>query len=357
MLGRVDNVVAMEQAAAGPDRDPSPEPPGYPPPPPAYPPLPPAYPAYPPPPGHPPPAYPGYPPPAYPPTPRYPGAPGHGGSEQQPRGRPYPDRSRRRARSGDDGLPPRSAAQGGIWLAIAIGGFLAGQVISAILLYVAAAASGNLSDLSRLASRAVPPAWVVVCGLVGLWIGFVGAVVFASRTQGTGNIGRDMRIAVRPIDLLIGPVVGVIGQIVLLPLLYLPLEPFIPHLQKQLSQPAKHLTGGFPGADLALIAVLTVVVVPIVEETFFRGLVLRGFVRVFGSAGLVAGPVLGCIATGIAFGLAHFELLQLLGLAAFGVVLSALAYRLGRIGPCIFAHATFNLLAVLVVAFPTGFLH
>ncbi len=241
-------------------------------------------------------------------------------------------------------------------MGIAVGGFLAGQVLSAILLFVAAAASGNLSDLSRLAGRAVPPAWVVICGLVGLWIGFIGAAWLASRTQGTGSIRRDMRIAFRPIDLLIGPLIGVGGQIVLLPLLYLPLEPLIPNLQKQLSQPAKHLTGGFPGADLAVIAVLTVVVVPVVEEIFFRGLVLRGFVRLFGSAGPVAAPVLGCIATGIAFGLAHFELLQLLGLAAFGVVLSVLAYRTGRLGPCIFAHATFNLLAVIVVAFPTGVL-
>jgi uncharacterized protein len=257
----------------------------------------------------------------------------------------------------EDDLPPRTPGEGGAWLVIALVGYLVGQVLSAVMLYIGAAATGNLSNVARLSGLAVPPAWVVVCGLVGLWIGFVGAVVVASRTRGTGSIRRDMRIEVRPWDLVIGPVVGVAGQIVLVPLLYLPLEQVIPHLSKRLSQPAKELTGGFPGADLVVIALLTVVVVPVVEETLFRGLVLRGFLRVFKGAGRVLGPVLGCCATGIVFGLAHFEPLELLGLAAFGVVLSVMAYKLGRLGPCIFAHAGFNLVAILVVAYPTAFIH
>ena len=106
-----------------------------------------------------------------------------------------------------------------------------------------------------------------------------------------------------------------------------------------------------------MIAVLTVVVVPVVEELFFRGLVLRGFLRLFRGAGRIAGPVLAVTLTGIAFGAAHGELLELLGLAAFGIVLSVMAYRFGRLGPNIFAHATFNLAAILFIAFPTGALH
>jgi len=244
-----------------------------------------------------------------------------------------------------------------MWVTFAVLGFFVGQVFSAILLYLGAAATGHLSNVSELASRAVPPAWVVVCGLIGLWIGFLGAVFAASRLRGSGNIRRDMGLEVRPWDLVIGPAVGLGGQLVLLPLLYLPLEHVIPHLSNRLSQPAKHLTGGFPGSDLAVIAVLTVVVVPVVEELLFRGLVLRGFLRLFGGAGRVLAPVLACCATGIVFGLAHFEALQLLGLAAFGVVLSVMAYKFRRLGPCIFAHAAFNLVAILVVAYPTGFLH
>ncbi|HMK62871.1 MAG TPA: CPBP family intramembrane glutamic endopeptidase [Acidimicrobiales bacterium] len=233
---------------------------------------------------------------------------------------------------------------------MAIAGFLVGQVLSAVLLVAVAAVNGHLHDVSRLAARQVPPGWVVVTGLVGLWIGFLGALFVASRAGGTGHVARDMGLRLRPVDFAIGPLVGLGGQLVLLPLLYLPLEHFIPHLSQKLSQPAKHLTGGFPGADLAIIGVLTVLVVPVVEELLFRGLFLRGALRAFAGAGRVLGPTLAVVVTGIVFALAHLEALETLGLGAFGIVLALMALRYGRLGPCILAHATFNLVAVVAVA-------
>jgi membrane protease YdiL (CAAX protease family) len=182
-----------------------------------------------------------------------------------------------------------------------------------------------------------------------LWIGFVGAVALASRSRGTGRIRDDMGLHFGPWDILIGPAVGLGGQLVLLPVLYAPLQHFIPNLQHRLSDPARHLTGGFPGADLALIGALTVVIVPVVEELFFRGLILRALVRLFRVAGPVVGPALAMVVTGVVFGLAHLETLQLLGLAVFGIVLSAMAYGFRRLGPSVLAHATFNLIAILAV--------
>jgi len=248
---------------------------------------------------------------------------------------------------------PATSRDATTWLAYAAAGFLVGQVAATVLLAVVAAVNGHEADLSRLADAAVPPAWVVIPGLVGLWFGFVGSALAASRRRGTRSLRRDMGLEVRGRDVVIGGAVGVAGQLALLPLLYLPLEHVIPHLNSRLSEPAKHLTGGFPGADLAVIGVLTVAVVPVVEEVFFRGLVLRALVRICQPLGRAVGPALACLSTGILFGLAHFEALQLLGLAAFGVVLSVLAYRFRRLGPSIFAHATFNLLAVVAVASST----
>jgi len=246
--------------------------------------------------------------------------------------------------------PPRTALDAGAWLLYAGLGFVVGQVVSTILLFAAAAATGHSSNVAQLAARTEPPAWVVVSELVGLWTGFVGAAVFAVRARGTGSLRRDLGLEVRSWDVVIGPAIGFAGQLLLLPLVYLPLEHVIPHLGTRLQAPAKHLTGGFPGADLAVIAVLTVVVVPVVEELFFRGLVLRALLRVCARAGPVLGVTLAVVADGVIFGLAHFELLQLLGLATFGVVLSLMAYRFRRLGPGIFAHGVFNLLAVLSVA-------
>jgi hypothetical protein len=250
--------------------------------------------------------------------------------------------------------PPRTTSDAGAWLLIAAGGFVAGQLLSLVILTIIAALNGHLSQLSALSERAVPPAWIVVGGLVGLWIGFVGAVVMASGWRGTRSVVADMGLRFRRWDPLIGLGAGLAGQFVLLPLLYLPWEHVNPNLSHELQQPAKHLTGGFPGVDLAVIALLTVLVVPVVEELFFRGLVLRAFVRLFGGAGRILGPVLAVTTTGIVFGLAHADLLELLGLGAFGIVLSVIAYRCKRLGPCIFAHATFNLVAILAIAFPSG---
>jgi len=245
-----------------------------------------------------------------------------------------------------EGGPPWSTGDSVSWLFIAAVGFIAGQVLSLVILTIVAAANGHLSNLSALAAETVPPAWVVVGGLVGLWIGFLGAVVLGSRTRGTGNVVADMGLRFRPWDPVIGGVIGVAGQFVLLPLLYLPWEHVDPHLSHELQEPAKHLTGGFPGVDLALIAFLTVVIVPVVEELFFRGVLLRSLVRLFGRVGGWVGPALAIGVTGLLFGLAHAESLQLLGLATFGIILSFVSYRTGRLGMNMVAHATFNLMAV-----------
>jgi membrane protease YdiL (CAAX protease family) len=251
----------------------------------------------------------------------------------------------------DDERVPRTTRAAWFWVGAGVVGWVAGQVISAFLVVMVAAVNGHSHDWSALAKRSPQPAWLVVCGLVGLWIGFLGAVVIASKRRGTGHVLADMRWGFRKWDPLVGIVVGVLGQFVLLPLLYIPMQFFVPHLSERLDQPAKHLTGGFKGSEVALIAFLTVVVVPIVEELTFRGLMLRGFLRAFAGAGRMVGPALAVVATGVVFGLAHVQALQFLGLMSFGIVLAVLAYKSDRLGPSIFAHGTFNLLAVLFVVY------
>ncbi len=64
------------------------------------------------------------------------------------------------------------------------------------------------------------------------------------------------------------------------------------------------------------------------EELFFRGLLLKGLVRILTPLGArrgaarVAGVVIAVILDGLLFGLAHGELIQLAGLAFFGMVLA-----------------------------------
>jgi hypothetical protein len=108
--------------------------------------------------------------------------------------------------------------------------------------------------------------------------------------------------------------------------------------------------GGSHGIGTLVVDVFTVVGAPFFEELFFRGLLLRSLARLFGTFGGWVGPTAAVIVTGVLFGLAHVEGLQLFGLAVFGIILSAIAYRTGRLGMNMAAHASFNLTAVVASA-------
>ena len=91
-----------------------------------------------------------------------------------------------------------------------------------------------------------------------------------------------------------------------------------------------------------MLVLLTVVGAPIVEELFFRGLVLRSFERRLR-------PALAIGATAVLFSLAHFQVLQFLALVIFGVIAGVLAHRAQRLGPAIWAHVAFNATTVIAL--------
>ena len=247
-------------------------------------------------------------------------------------------------------VPPQTKHQGWIWLVYAVVGFLVGQLGALIFGYVAGVVAGKTgAQMTAIATEAVPPEWYIVATLLGLWIGFIGAPWLASRTQGTRHFARDLGLRFRVIDL-VGIAIGIGGQI-LVAIMYAPFQ----HDIHDFNGPSQKLTGGSHGAGFIVIAIATVVFAPAMEELFFRGLLLKALVRLFAplrGAGRarVAGVVLAVIVDGLLFGLAHGELVQLAGLAAFGMILAAVSYRTGRLGMNMVAHATFNLVAIIAIA-------
>jgi membrane protease YdiL (CAAX protease family) len=115
---------------------------------------------------------------------------------------------------------------------------------------------------------------------------------------------------------------------------------WIHNLETEASKPAKDLTNDAHGFGFFVFAVLLVVGAPIVEEIFYRGLLLRSLTRYLS-------PTLAVVVCGLVFGAAHLNLVTLAGLAGFGIVLAFLANRYGRLGPGILAHSAFNLVAVI----------
>jgi membrane protease YdiL (CAAX protease family) len=265
--------------------------------------------------------------------------------------------------SGPTRHPERGNAFG---LVEALVGLLIGFALDILAVGVYLPISGHPHDTNSLG--------VEITALVGLWTGLVGSVVYTSRARrgprgaaggepageqaarvprqaSTGRLSQDFGFTWRPvIDIPLGIAVGLASQFLLVPLLELPLLPFVPHLYKQLGKPAQQLTSSVSGVELVILALFICIGSPIVEELFFRGLLLRSLLGRFAPLGRTVGPLLSIAVTGIVFGLVHFEALQFLGLAGFGAVLSVLAWRTGRLGPGVVAHATFNLATVVALA-------
>jgi CAAX protease family protein len=235
-----------------------------------------------------------------------------------------------------------------MWLLFAALGFLGGQIVAAILVSIAAAAEGKTASLSAIARLSQPPTWYIVSTLFGLWVGFFGGTVLASAVRGSKRIVVDMGLRFRWADLA-GIPIGFCGQFLVV-LVYLPIAPHIHNFNQRFEAPSQRLTGGSHGLGTLLVDILTVVGAPFFEELFFRGLLLRSLARLFGTFAGWVGPAAAVVVTGVLFGLAHAESLQLLGLAVFGIILSAIAYRTGRLGMNMAAHASFNLTAVVASA-------
>ncbi len=181
---------------------------------------------------------------------------------------------------------------------------------------------------------------LVVVTLAGQWTGLVGAAVATSRWKGSGSLQEDFGLRIEAGDVLPGLALGLGAQLVILPLLYLPFRLLSPDLD--LAREARELTNLARGPALALLAVGLVIGAPLVEELFFRGLLLRALDRRYGARWAV-------FVSAVAFGVAHFQPLQLLGLVVFGILLGLLAHHRGRLGPCLVAHATFNAITVVLL--------
>jgi hypothetical protein len=244
--------------------------------------------------------------------------------------------------------PPVTRSDGGTWVFMALVGFLVGQ-IAGYLLVVAAAAVAHRS-VTATAKLAAPPQWYVVSSLVGVWIGFAVGPLIASRIAGTHRMLTDMGVRFRPFDAL-GVPIGVAAQGAVWLLYY----PFRTHLHDY-EAPVTKLTGSAHGDGFALIAVLTIVAAPFFEELFFRGLLLRGLVRMVGApAGsgrfaAVATLAAALVLDGLLFAAAHAEVQQFTGLALFGVLLGYMSWRTGRQGMNMVAHASFNMVTVVAIA-------
>ena len=217
-------------------------------------------------------------------------------------------------------------------LADAAIGFLVGILASTTFGALAFVVVGDDSEL------AVPAA-----SLVGLWVGLLWAAMRASRKRGSGSVRRDFGVSVTWGDLWLG-LLGGIGVQSIVAVMYLPFS----ELNDELSAPARELADQAPDrAGLLALSALVVIGAPLVEEIFFRGVLMGALKRI--------GLAVAVLVSAVAFAFVHFG--QLLAMPAFvvlGVVLGVLTLGRGRLGPAIVTHATFNAITMAVLLFPAS---
>lgn len=184
-----------------------------------------------------------------------------------------------------------------------------------------------------------------IAGFIGFWAGLAGIPYLTSRAKGTGSLATDFGLWLRlPADFL-GGIAGVVCQFVLVPLV---VAAFSQLHHVDADRQAQVITGGAKGSSLLVLGLFIVIGVPIAEELFFRGLLLRALRNRVGDVGAI-------VVSSALFGLAHADpslpgytvLSLVVALGLVGAVFATLAVRTRRLGPGIFAHAAFNLITVV----------
>ena len=212
-----------------------------------------------------------------------------------------------------------------------VGAFVVGQLASALII----GASGA-DDLDNV------PIPTLFAGVAATWIAYLVGMWAASRRSGTGDFIEDYRVRFATIDLL-GLPIGVLTQLVLVPLLYLPLSELWPDTfsDERLSENAEKLVDRASGASMVLLVLMVCLFAPVVEELVFRGLLQ-------GSLAARFDQVVALVVTAAWFAVIHFRPVEYPGLFLFGLVAGAGLMFTGRLGLPILAHLAFNVTGLLL---------
>jgi membrane protease YdiL (CAAX protease family) len=223
------------------------------------------------------------------------------------------------------GLPLRAGLLGLVALG---GGILASVAISVVLLLLGA-----------------PEAVGFLGGAAGLYGTLVLYCRSVSRRYGTGSLAVDLGLSGRWLDLAwgvltwMGALVAEVLVVIALQLLGFPLGSNTEGISDTTDEPGLFAT----------VAFVAIIVAPIVEELFFRGLLLRSFESRFH-------PYAAILLQGALFGLIHLQpglgsgnVTLFFALAAVGSAFGFAAQRSGRLGPAIVGHLVFNAFAISAV--------
>ncbi len=217
-----------------------------------------------------------------------------------------------------------------------IGCFFGAQLLAVLWASVWIGVLYGADEVPPLAERAL---WTLPVLSLGLWLGYLVGPVVVNRLTGSGPmVDFDLRAPAAQLGL--GAVLGIGAQLLVLPALYWVLLQFV---SGDPSETAETLVGRADGGlDVVLLVLSVVILAPVAEEWFYRGMLLSALVR-------RAGPVVGATTSSAVFALVHQELILMPGLFVFALLLAWLTVRTGRLGVAVAAHMAFNATTVILL--------
>jgi uncharacterized protein len=216
---------------------------------------------------------------------------------------------------------------------------------------VAGAAVGILLGLGIHAWDPAQRVLLLLAAQGSLWAGMIGSCVLACRRYGSGSMRRDYGVRIRPADAGWGLLLALTSRL-LAGLLVLGLAAASHRLTGSNLSGLTKLRADTPA--LVLYCLMAVLGAPVIEELFFRGLLLRSLVGRFTVWGAVPiQAVLFCLGHATpGLGLGNVSVLG--ATLLFGLLAGITVTWLRRLGPTMLGHAAFNLVAVIGVLLVTA---
>jgi membrane protease YdiL (CAAX protease family) len=206
-------------------------------------------------------------------------------------------------------------------------------------------AAGQVAQGQPLLISVPPPLWVTSLMQLPLWFGLAAVPIWFAVKKGRGVVA-DLGLRMKAIDVPVGLAVGVASQLLMVPFVYWILKPLIG--SNDVSAAARQLTDrATDPLSIVLVFLIVGIGAPIAEEIYFRGMAQRIFSRKIG-------PRWAILAAATFFAASHLQPLQFPALLVFGIILGVLAWRSGRLGPAIWAHLGFNVVAAAGLLFHFG---
>jgi membrane protease YdiL (CAAX protease family) len=182
------------------------------------------------------------------------------------------------------------------------------------------------------------PIWFLAATSSLIWVGYGAGTIIETVRRGKGP---EIELGLMaPFAMYVGAaVIGAITQLVLLPILYWPIVKLNPELD--VGEAAETLVAEYDTApEILVFALIAVIAAPVVEELFYRGLMLRGLTHYMPAS-------MSVVLTALIFAAVHLQLVQLPGLFLVGLIAGTIVLYTGRVGLSIAMHMAFNLTAVI----------